>query len=204
MAITYEDTFQGRTINTDKNRKLGCRTNILQRNKELLDGYLEAHSKCLVTRFDIASPKGYSEGQFAKAVSDTLTRCSKDLSRQGYDPQHMQVKEGDMQKGYHVHAYSLCNGHKIQHPKKVHECVVKHYSNQLGYDASHLVHFCNKSEKLEDATGHYNLRKCDSNYEQQYDECFHRLSYLAKDRSKGNTGKHFRDFSSSRPKKKSK
>lgn len=204
MAITYEDTFQGLPINTDKARGLGCRTEILQRTKDLLDGYIETHSKCLVTRFDLAAPKDCSEGEFAKVVSNTLTRTAKELSRHGLDPQHMQVKEGSAQKGYHIHGYSLCNGHKLQHPKKIYESIVKHYSNQLGCDASHLVHFCDKSSTIERPTGHYNLRKCDHDYKQQRDKCFHRLSYLAKDSTKGDTGKHFREFSSSRPKKQSK
>lgn len=57
MDITYEQTFNGYPINTDREKGMGCYTKGLAILQDKLESMIENHSKVLVTRVDLRYPQ---------------------------------------------------------------------------------------------------------------------------------------------------
>ena len=202
MCITYDSNYKGHHILTDKKKKQGCYTYILDKIQGILDLSTKKHNKVLLTRFDLRFPKGHSEDVSNKAISRFQSTFHKNLKRHGLDPSGMWCREQSREKHHHYHCFVAVDGNKIQFPHKILEQAEKNWGNTLGVDATGLVDHCTKSRKGEKQTNSYRLRRSDDDFDQVYDDCHKRLSYLAKVNTKGYAPKRAREFGCSRLKKK--
>lgn len=77
MDITYEQTFNGYPINTDREKGMGCYTKGLAILQDKLESMMENHSKVLVTRVDLRYPQDGS----VEPSSNDFTLFNKNLTR---------------------------------------------------------------------------------------------------------------------------
>ena len=54
--VTFESTFNGHSINTNKDKNLGCYEKVLNKINDTLNDMLEKHSKIMITRMDLRYP----------------------------------------------------------------------------------------------------------------------------------------------------
>ncbi|MBI9109977.1 inovirus-type Gp2 protein [Maridesulfovibrio ferrireducens] len=200
--ITYEPTYNGKNILTDKERGLGCKENILDRIDGLLDHTTQKHNKVFCIRMDLRFPKYYQVPADNQHISKFISKFNRYFKRQGVDPYYLWVREQSREKHQHYHLMVLVDGNKMQFPHKLIEKAEELWNSTLNIDGQGLVDHCTKSRSGEVQVNSYRMRRNDENYGQVRDDCFHRCSYLAKVNTKGNTPKGIREVGSSEVPKK--
>ena len=196
--ITYNSTFNGLNILTDKERGLGCDTLILSKTYELIQHYLAKHNKVFCTRFDLRFPsdKTYPANNFH--LTRFISSFSRYFRRNGLDLVYLWVREQSREKHHHYHLITLCNGNKIQAPYKLLSKADELWTNILGDYKEGLVDYCLKSRRGKRQTNSYMLRRNDPNLINILNDCFQRFSYLAKTNTKGYAPKNIREYGASR------
>lgn len=197
---TYESTYNGKRILTNKKKGLGCDTEILDKTDRLISSYTEKHNKVNLTRFDLRYPKDHFAPDDNKDFSTFSATFNKDLKRKGLDPKYIAVREQSREKHQHYHVAVLTDGNKIQNPHVVLKTAEEHWNRTIGQDkdSKGLVDYCTKSRSGEKQTNHYRLRRGDENYDEDLNNCFERCSYLAKINTKGKAPHRTREVFMSR------
>lgn len=162
--------------------KHGCYQAILKPAKEQLDAMLSHYSRVLVFRLDLHV---YDYTGSNDKVSKMLRQLKLWL-KEKYDMEatgHLWVREVEKAKQQHYHFVIMLNGHKIRYPKKVIEWIESYWT-------------------LRNEPKPYTPRECYTmikrNDQATYNKAFYRLSYLAKERSKGYKDKTANNYSTSR------
>ena len=184
MTITFEPTYNGHPINTNKEKKQGCDTKILNKIDKTLEYATNKHCKVLGVRFDLRYPKGYHASKDNKDISEFMSKFNKDLKRKKLDPLTIWVREKSREKNQHVHVAVMLDGNKIQFPNKINELATKHWQQTINSTNERLVDRCDKSSERKKQVSSYRLRRGAEDFNEQYDECYHRFSYLAKENTK--------------------
>ena len=198
--ITYDSTYNGKRILTDKERGLGCDTSILEKTDKLINHYTDKHNKVLCVRFDLGYPKEHIVPTDNKDFSKFTSTFNKNLKRNGLDPMYIAVREQSREKHQHYHVALLCDGNKVQHPHKIIKTAEKHWNAALNVEdkSNGLVDHCTRSRSGEKQVNSYRLRRNDADFEQVLNDSFERCSYLAKASTKGNAPSRTREVFSSR------
>ncbi|NMA40937.1 MAG: inovirus Gp2 family protein [Lentisphaerae bacterium] len=176
--LTFEPDYNGYPINTDKEAGLACDTRILNAIERTLDAGLEASSKALVFRYDVRLPRTIEETSNEIFKSFQADFC-KHLTRKGLKPRYVAVREGDSSPNPHYHVAMVLDGQKTQNPyghlQKAGETLARKLD--LPPDRNHgLIHACDRDYNGQPQPNSYMLTRDGENY----DDAFHRLSYLAK------------------------
>jgi len=182
--ITYESSFKGHTINTNKEKSLGCYDKILNKIKNTMDTMLENHSKIMITRLDLRYPKTEDIICERKHLSDFSYNLKRSLNREKnagnhyVDAQIITVQEQDKSNHPHYHVAVIVNANAKKSPYSIHEKADKLWKTAIHSSSDGLVDHCNK---------HKNgiiINRNSSSFEEDYDKVFYQLSYLAKVRGK--------------------
>lgn len=80
--VTFESTFNGHTINTNKNNYLGCYEKVLSKIETVLDSMLDKHSKVMITRLDLRHPNNDNIICSSKQISDFYYNLKRSLNRE--------------------------------------------------------------------------------------------------------------------------
>ncbi|MBI9113314.1 inovirus-type Gp2 protein [Maridesulfovibrio ferrireducens] len=198
MAITFKETYKGNSILTSKEKGLGCNTEILDKIRGFMNYTTQIHNKVLVVRLDLRYPKNYHAPEDNSHISEFTSKYIKQLKREGYDPYYLWVREQSREKHQHYHLMIAVDGNKMQFPHKLMTTAEKHWASTIGSDQDGLVDHCNKSRQGESQPNSYRLRRNDPDFDQVYDECHKRCSYLAKENTKGCAPKRAREVGCSR------
>ncbi|WP_163296184.1 inovirus-type Gp2 protein [Desulfovibrio sp. JC022] len=198
MAVTYESTYKGNSILTDKEKGYGCKTEILDAMRSVIDSSVQKHNKVLCVRFDLRFPSGTSASEKNKNIQDFASKYKKHFKRQGYDPQYLWVREQSREKRQHYHLMVTVNGNKIQYPNRLLSKAEDLWKSTIGSEQDGLVDHCNRSRKGENQPNSYMLRRNAPDFDQVYDRCHKRCSYLTKENTKGYAPKGHREFGYSR------
>ncbi len=184
MSTTNESTHNGHSINTNKEKKQGCDTKILDKIGNLLDHATSKHNKVFCTRFDLKYPQGYHAPKDNAHISKFMSKFNKDLKRKKLDPVSLWVRERSREKHQHYHIAVMCDGNKIQFPHKINDLATKNWQQTINSENEGLVTYCNRSRDGQKQVSSYRLRRGAEDYNETYDACHHRLSYLAKENTK--------------------
>ena len=87
---------------------------IFQKLIELLNFYLNKHSKCLVVRFDLTFPLNYMSVATNVLISSFTQKLIQKYKRQRLDPFYIWAREQNTSDHPHYHFALLLNGHKIE------------------------------------------------------------------------------------------
>ena len=188
--IIFNSIYKGLPINS--NSKLGCRTDILDKLKQLLDFYTTKHNKVIFIRFDLHFPAGYHFQNSGEYFSEFMAWYIKILKRQGFDPYYFWVREQNKSINPHYHCILLLNGNLVQkyyyYVKIAEDC----WMRTLGFhDAEGLVDYCCQGKNG------IMIRR-DDTFQQFYNLCYYWGSYLAKTNQKGNAPKGAHEWGSSK------
>lgn len=199
MAVTYEDTYKGYPILTDKGRKLGCDTKILEKNERLIDHMTGKHARTLVFRMDLNYPKDYGAPKDNAHVREFMSKFIKHWKYNGLDPHYIFVREQSKEKAQHYHCGVMIDGSKKRHPQDLLEKAEDHWGKTIGVPSGKgYVDHCTRSRDGKPQTNCYMLDRNSEAFETKKDDCFERLSYLAKINTKGYAPPRIREMSASR------
>lgn len=179
--ITYEETYAGFPIMTDKERGLGCKVRILEKIKAVMDDALEAHNKVFFMRLDLRFPQDSRDNIDNKAFCRFQAEYIKALQKQDYDPRYVAVREQSEEKKQHYHEALLLNGNKVQSIHRPIELAEELWRKTLNQpQGKGLVDACLRNRKGEPHRNGVMLRRDDPEFKENRDHCFRRASYLAK------------------------
>ena len=189
--ITFDFTYKGLTINTDKENGLGCSTKILTKVHEHLYDMTARHGKTLQVRFDLRYPQDGSVTPDSEQLSDFSYNFQRKLRRKvgtgGHrvDPRLVTVSEHHGKSDTpHVHCVLLVNGNAIQNHMGILKQVEKTWGAAIASNDPGLVDYCDKHGK-----NGIMIDRNKEDFEQKLNEASHQASYLAKVRGKENRAK---------------
>lgn len=198
MKITYDDKYNEKPINTYKDRLLGCQTNILDKIDLLLKHTTQKHNKVFCLRMDLRYPKGFRPLKNNMHLVLFMAKFRKHFKRMGYDPYYLWVREQSREKHQHYHLMILVDGNKNQHDYRLLKMAEKFWASTINSYQGGLVDHCNRDRSGRPQTNSYMLNRNAPDFQEVYNSCFHRCSYLAKDNTKGYAPKRQREFGCSR------
>jgi hypothetical protein len=214
MPITYQQTYQGLPINTNKEKQQGCDTTILDRLYDQTQYMINKYAKVLQVRFDIRYPQDNS----IEPRNDDFTRFNRNFKR-------------NLERNYPLPKENKIRAEKInfkdnpiQHKNTVDPMITlvieKHHNNTQKSDTekehphAHVLVHVNGNEKKSgydiqqravrewntvlDVNGNnglvdfcnrqgpssYMIDRNNPEYEAVKNQAFHQASYLAKTRGK--------------------
>lgn len=187
-TLTTETEFQGKSINTNKEKDKSCIEEILKPIHAHLTDMIEKHSQVMITRFDLRTPSGAADLN-NKQVGRIFENMERALNRKEYagghkpDPRLIGVAE-DQGNGTHYHCVAMVNRNAIQHPHTIHKTAEKYLRKALDIpqkEAEGLVDYCN--QKGENGI---TIRRGSADEDKKTNQVMHQVSYLAKERGKEN------------------
>ena len=193
MDITYEQTFNGYPINTDREKGMGCYTKGLAILQDKLESMIENHSKVLVTRVDLRYPQDGSVEPSSKDFTLFNKNLTRDLERNNILPETGRLrgkkrndsnktpkhqvdpsvtivceKHGE-DKNPHAHVIVMVNGNAKRDPRDVQKRASRAWEAALGVEnGSGLVHYCKKSHFLDRTSPDFQQAVHDSFYHNSY------------------------------------
>lgn len=205
-TITFESTYNGLSINTDKSKNLGCYTKILDRYHEHLFDMTDKHSKTMQVRLDLRYPQDESFVPHPKQINDFSYNFSRSLNRKrkkaagGHDVDArliMVPERHGKNKRLHIHGVVLVNGNAKHSYMGIVKKAEEIWKRAIGSTASGLVHFCNQNGE-----NGIMMDRNKENFKEQLNAASYQASYLAKERGKDNAEKgSWISRGTSRPKK---
>ncbi len=208
MPITYDNSFNGHPINADEEKRLGCKTDILEKYDSRMEDMFNRHSKVLQVRFDLRYPQDGSVSPIPEHIHDFNYNLKRSLSRKkvagghDVDPQLIWTREQKDSEHPHYHHLLLANGNAVRNYYPIVQKAEELWSRTIGSDQPGLVHYCDKSSNGVPNKNGIMVRKGHAAESEQIDECYHQASYLAKERDKDRKVKGVWTCGSSRVKSK--
>lgn len=182
--VTYENTYKGHSINTNKDKGLGCYEKALEKIDEVLESMLERHSKVMLIRFDVRYPQTENIICDKKQVSDFTYNLKRSLNREkvvgGHkvDAKIIHVQEQDTGERPHFHFAVVVNGNAKNRAFPILQKADALWKTMLKTEQAGLVDFCGSH-----ANGII-IDKSKPDFQERYEDVFYQASYLAKIRGK--------------------
>lgn len=200
LNVTYESSYEGMPINTNKEKNQGCITEILELQKGILDDQIAKHNKVHVLRFDLRFPQGICVPDDNSAISTFCDTYTRNLKNNGADPKIVWAREQSREKHQHYHCMLAVDGNKHQEPHNLLKKAEKYWGKAVGMagPAKGQVDYCNKGREGNRVDNRYNIRSDDPNKDKVYADCFYRCSYMAKVNTKGYQPKEKHTYGGSR------
>ncbi len=154
----------------------------LQNNQDLLNSVIARHNKVLSFRMDLKFPADYSVPADNEIIKKAMSTYTKELSREGLDPQYAVKREQKTSEHQHYHVHMFVDGNKKVDCMDLIDMAVPHWSRALKVDdktADDIINRCNKSNGKPQKNG-IMIRRNSPEYKNQYDQTFRQMSYLAK------------------------
>ena len=121
----------------------------LDKGIDMMDSMSRRYHKVLQTRMDFHYPQNMHSDGSNKDFSKALRSLSKELSREGDDPQYLGRREQNGQINQHYHLNVLTNAKQHESRQRIIEKAERHWGNALGLSREtvhekRLVYPCNK------------------------------------------------------------
>ena len=198
--VTYESTFNGYPINTDKDKEIGCYTKGLARLQNEIESMTAKHNKVLITGVILRYPQDGSIQPSSKDFNIFNKNLKRDLERNNILPKEGKLRgtrrtEPDKtpknqvdpsitivceqhgeDKNTHAHVLIMVNGNAKRDPFDIHKRASRAWKSAIGVEnVSGLVHCCERSHLL---------NRSSPDFQQEVNDAFHHSSYLFKVRGK--------------------
>lgn len=159
---------------------------------ELLNNYLQRHSKVLVVRADVTYPLAYPPVIDNFHIQRCMAKTIQFFQRKGLDPAYMWVRKQNTSIHPHYHCIFLLNGHKTQSSQYLFNILERYWGNTIRFSPKGLIDYC-----MDNGQQHENgniITRTGGIPEYVYRQ----MSYLAKPYSKAEANDGLRDFGMSR------
>lgn len=174
------------------------REEILNSIHNILNYYIQKHSKAMIVRFDIRYPLLYPYKCTNIHISSCIELVIRKYKRQGLDPYYIWVREQSMSSHPHYHCALFLDAQKVMSYGHVMATVERVWSHVLQYPANGCVHNCIQPGNP-DSNGKIIRRDVTpEDYHARCQEVFNQLTYLAKAQTKAENNDGMRNFGMSR------
>jgi len=195
--VTYQSVYQGHPIQASPELGLGCREDILGKGLSIIEHAVGEHVRVFFMRLDFRYPKGGDHASRGNLFQGFLASFTNYLKRHGYAPLNLWVREQADSPVPHYHVALMLDGIQTSSARGHLEKAVELWGTVLDIeDAKGLVHLCPTmvNGKAQDGVM---VERGAADYQAMFDHCFHWLSYMAKETSKGDAPWHHREFGGS-------
>ena len=123
-------------------------TKYLDRGIQMIDSMSSRHSKVFQVRMDFRYPQEMESDGSNQDFQKTLQGLSRELTRQGCDPQYIARREQVSSHNPHLHLVLMVDGNKRRCADTLNRIAEKHWANTLGISEEEvhqrkLVYPCN-------------------------------------------------------------
>lgn len=158
-------------------------TKYLDRGIQMIDSMSSRHSKVFQVRMDFRYPQEMESDGSNQDFQKTLQGLSRELTRQGCDPQYIARREQVSSHNPHLHLVLMVDGNKRRCADTLNRIAEKHWANTLGMPVEEvhrrkLVYPCNHDPQGNPRPNSYLLER--RNPGDTKEEMVQQLSYLAK------------------------
>lgn len=158
-------------------------TKYLDRGIQMIDSMSSRHSKVFQVRMDFRYPQEMESDGSNQDFQKTLQGLSRELARQGCDPQYIARREQVSSHNPHLHLVLMVDGNKRRCADTLNRIAEKHWANTLGMPEEEvhrrkLVYPCNHDPQGNPRPNSYLLER--RNPGDTKEEMVQQLSYLAK------------------------
>ena len=155
----------------------------LDRGIQMIDSMSSRHSKVFQVRMDFRYPQEMESDGSNQDFQKTLQGLSRELTRQGCDPQYIARREQVSSHNPHLHLVLMVDGNKRRCADTLNRIAEKHWANTLGMPVEEvhrrkLVYPCNHDPQGNPRPNSYLLER--RNPGDTKEEMVQQLSYLAK------------------------
>ena len=163
----------------------------------MIDSMSSRHSKVFQVRMDFRYPQEMESDGSNQDFQKTLQGLSRELTRQGCDPQYIARREQVSSHNPHLHLVLMVDGNKRRCADTLNRTAEKHWANTLGISEEEvhqrkLVYPCNHDPQGNPRPNSYLLERRDPGDTKE--EMVQQLSYLAKVDEKDVTPSRTRKF----------
>lgn len=174
------------------------REEILSSIYNILNYYIQKHSKAMIVRFDIRYPLLYTDICTNIHISSCIELVIRKYKRQGLDPYYIWVREQDTSIHPHYHCALLLDAQKIMSYAHVMDTAESVWGHVIKYPVSGCVHNCIQPGNP-DSNGKIIRRDVTvEEYSARCQDVFNQLTYLAKAQTKAVDNDGMRNFGMSR------
>lgn len=172
-------------------------TKYLDRGIQMIDSMSSRHSKVFQVRMDFRYPQEMESDGSNQDFQKTLQGLSRELTRQGCDPQYIARREQVSSHNPHLHLVLMVDGNKRRCADTLNRTAEKHWANTLGISEEEvhqrkLVYPCNHDPQGNPRPNSYLLERRDPGDTKE--KMVQQLSYLAKVDEKDVTPSRTRKF----------
>ena len=157
----------------------------LNKGIELLDSMSRRHRRVMQTRMDFRYPQEMEIDGSNRDFSRALRDLTKELRKEGYDPQYIGRREQKDHPHQHYHLTLMTNAKKNECRQGIIERAERHWGNALGMTRDEvrekqLVYPCNRDEDGNPRPNGYTLTRGTGNYAETRSKMIGQMSYLTK------------------------
>ena len=152
---------------------------------EMLDSMSRRHGKVMQTRMDFRYAQETESDGSNRDFSRALQGLTKELRREGYDPQYLGRREQNDQPHQHYHLALMTNAKKNECRQRIIEKAERHWGNALGMTPEEvreklLVYPCNRDKDGNPRPNGYMLVRGTKDYAETRSKMIRQMAYLTK------------------------
>ena len=152
---------------------------------EMLDSMSRRHGKVMQTRMDFRYAQETESDGSNRDFSRALQGLTKELRREGYDPQYLGRREQNDQPHQHYHLALMTNAKNNECRQRIIEKAERHWGNALGMTPEEvrekqLVYPCNRDKGGNPRPNGYMLTRGTKDYAETRGKMIRQMAYLTK------------------------
>jgi len=180
ITLEPQATYKGHPVITGDIKKYQFNPGHLDNNLKLLEAYSQRHNKVYSWRMDLRLPDGEAKENPKKFIGSFMNSYTNNLSRKHLDPEYVVKMEQESSDSPHFHCQMLTDGNRTKDYRPHIETAESILAVQLNLPREKvkgLIDCCNGEKNG------IMIRRNSPAYQEQFDECYRQMSYLAKDKS---------------------
>ncbi|MBQ7206203.1 MAG: inovirus-type Gp2 protein [Lentisphaeria bacterium] len=157
----------------------------LNKGIEMIDYMSGRHGRVMQTRMDFRYPQEMDADGSNRDFSRALQGLTKELRREGYDPQYIGRREQKEQPHQHYHLNMLTDAKKHESRQRIIEKAERHWGNALGLTPEEvhekqLVYPCNRDMNGDLRPNGYMLARRKGDFETTRRTMIRQMAYVTK------------------------
>ena len=157
----------------------------LNKGIEMIDSMSGRHGRVMQTRMDFRYPQEMESDGSNRDFSRALQGLTKELRREGYDPQYIGRREQKDQPNQHYHLDLLTNAKNHESRQRIIEKAERHWGNALGMaqeeiHEKQLVYPCTKDGNGNPRPNGYMLARGTGGFETTRKTMIRQMAYVTK------------------------
>lgn len=197
----HSDNYNGLPLSYSNDNNQGSYVEIIRAIEAVMACMLQHHARVFFTMFVLKYPAN-TAGQYPDnnvLMSRLVEALTKYCARHNYHPKYLWVRECPSTGQPHYHFMLLLDENYVQNAYGIHSKATELWQRCLGIENGQgLVHLCTTRDNNIDPYGGVKIRRNAPDFQQVYQQCFQRASYMAKCFSKGNAPAYVNEYGCSR------